>query len=64
MALLPVPADAAESLARQQDGDAGANGRRLPSAVHSLRRIERAIVAAATHLGADAGLTLAGPAPG
>src|SRR6201999_4579192 len=44
--------DAAETLARQQDGDAepGPDTRRLLTALHSLRRIERAVVAAASHL--------------
>lgn len=55
--------DTAEELTRQQDHPAdGAkledNTRRLLSALHSLRRIERAVVTAATHLGADAGLKL------
>ncbi|MDT5348984.1 MAG: hypothetical protein QOH91_2271 [Mycobacterium sp.] len=55
--------DAAESLARQHDGDSGRHTRRLLSAVNSLRRIGRAVVAAATHLGVDAGLALASQAP-
>ncbi|EFG78246.1 hypothetical protein HMPREF0591_1848, partial [Mycobacterium parascrofulaceum ATCC BAA-614] len=46
--------DAAETLARQRDGEAGPPGpdtRRLLTAVHALRQIERAIVTAATNLG-------------
>ncbi|MCV7198459.1 hypothetical protein BST12_09840 [Mycobacterium angelicum] len=55
--------DTAEALTRQQDDPSGRaeledNARRLLSALHSLRRIERAVVTAATHLGADAGLKL------
>ncbi|MCV7074983.1 FUSC family protein [Mycobacterium szulgai] len=55
--------DTAETLTRQQDDPSGRaeledNARRLLSALHSLRRIERAVVTAATHLGADAGLKL------
>jgi uncharacterized membrane protein YccC len=53
--------DTAETLTRQQDdgSEPRPNTRRLLTAVHSLRRIERAVVTAATHLGADAGLKLA-----
>lgn len=46
--------DAAETVARQRDGEAGRPGpetRRLLTAVHALRQIERAIVTAATNLG-------------
>lgn len=49
--------DAAETLARQRDGEAGSpvrplpDTRRLLTAVHALRQIERAIVTAATNLG-------------
>lgn len=55
--------DTAEALTRQQDhpsdlAEPEDNARRLLSALHSLRRIERAVVTAATHLGADAGLKL------
>jgi len=55
--------DAAEALTRQQDDPPGhaepePNAGRLLSALHSLRRIERAVVTAATHLGADAGFTM------
>lgn len=55
--------DSAETLARQQDGTSNQaepphNTRRLLTALHSLRRIERAVIAAAAHLGADAGLKL------
>jgi hypothetical protein len=53
--------DAAESLARNHDEPSDParpqdNTRRLINGLQSLRRIERAIVTAATHLGADAGL--------
>jgi len=43
--------DAAESLATRQDGEAGPDTRRLLTALLSLRRIERAVVTAAIHLG-------------
>ena len=49
--------DAAETLARQRDGQAGSPGpprpdtRRFLTAVHALRQIERAVVTAATNLG-------------
>lgn len=46
--------DAAETLARQRDGEAGSpmpDTRRLLTAVHALRQIERAVVTAATNLG-------------
>ncbi len=49
--------DAAETLARQQDGEAGSQGeprpdtRRFRTAVHALRQIERAAVTAASDLG-------------
>ncbi|GAA4291660.1 FUSC family protein [Mycobacterium paraffinicum] len=49
--------DAAETLARQRDGEAGSSGqpgpdtRRFLTAVHALRQIERAVVTAATNLG-------------
>jgi uncharacterized membrane protein YccC len=56
--------DAAESLATQPDGDTGPDTRRLLTALLSLRRIERAVVTAAIHLGLGPGLTLAGPAEG
>ena len=50
--------DAAETLARQHDGQAGPQSeiRRFVNAVHSLRQIDRAVVAAATNLGARDGL--------
>lgn len=45
--------DAAETLARQQDdGERWPDTRRLLTAVHALRQIERAVVTAATNLGA------------
>lgn len=57
--------DAAEALARHQDPSdppgSEANSRRLITGLHSLRRIERAIVTAATHLGADLGIKLPKP---
>ena len=58
--------DAAEALARQEDGDVepGPNTRRLLTALHSLRRIERAVVTAASHLGAEIGLKLPQPERG
>lgn len=59
--------DAAEALARHQDPadppGSEANSRRLITGLHSLRRIERAIVTAATHLGAELGIKLANPNP-
>ena len=58
--------DAAESLARPADGDAEPlpDTRRLLTALLSLRQIERAVVTAASHLGARLGLSLVSPAPG
>lgn len=52
--------DAAETLARREDRevDPGPNARRLLTALHSLRRIERAVLAAASHLGAEIGLKI------
>ncbi|MCV7409572.1 hypothetical protein AWC05_25100 [Mycobacterium florentinum] len=46
--------DAAEALARHQDGEHGPHPgtRRFLTAVHALRQIERAIITAATNLGA------------
>jgi uncharacterized membrane protein YccC len=46
--------DAAEALARHQDGEGGPHPdtRRFLTAVHALRQIERAIITAATNLGA------------
>lgn len=46
--------DTAETLARQQDGDDAPrpDTRRFLTAVHALRQIERAIITAATNLGA------------
>jgi uncharacterized membrane protein YccC len=46
--------DAAETLARQQDGEGEPrpDTRRFLTAVHALRQIERAVVTAATNLGA------------
>lgn len=49
--------DAAETLARQRDGEAGSRAQPRPdtrpflTAVHALRQIERAVVTAATNLG-------------
>lgn len=53
--------DAAEALARQHDSTftpaaSGPDTQRNPSVLHPLRQIDRAIVAAATHLDTDAGL--------
>ncbi|OBG45172.1 hypothetical protein A5672_09400 [Mycobacterium alsense] len=58
--------DAAESAARQRDGDGELrpDTRRFLTAVHALRQIERAIVTAAAILGVRDGLAVAGPAPG
>lgn len=49
--------DTAETLTRQQDegGEPSENTRRMLTAVYALRRIERAVVTAATQLGVDAG---------
>jgi uncharacterized membrane protein YccC len=46
--------DAAEALARHQDGEDGSHPdtRRFLTAVHALRQIERAVITAATNLGA------------
>lgn len=58
--------DAVETLARQQDGngrDAMApDTRRLLTAVHALRQIERAIITAATNLGGRESVKTASPA--
>lgn len=57
--------DAAETAARQQDGDGGESRpetRRFLTAVHALRQIERAIITAATNLGGRETVTVAGPA--
>ncbi|WP_297775336.1 FUSC family protein [Mycobacterium sp.] len=60
--------DAAETLARQRDGD-GQGGesrpdtRRFLTAVHALRQIERAVITAATNLGGRERVQTAGPAP-
>lgn len=58
--------DAAEALARQHDGTftpaaSGLPTQRHPSVLHPLRQIDRAIVAAASHLDTEAGLKM--PAP-
>lgn len=58
--------DAAEALARQHDSTfnlaaPAPDTQRHPSVLHPLRQIDRAIVAAATHLDNDAGLKM--PAP-
>ncbi|ORA17848.1 FUSC family protein [Mycobacterium asiaticum] len=57
--------DAAEALARQYDSNfhpatPGPDPRTHPSVLHPLRQIDRAVIAAATHLDADAVIT--GPA--
>jgi hypothetical protein len=56
--------DAAETLARHQDGEGEprADTRRFLTAVHALRQIERAVVTAATNLGARDGLKVPSPA--
>jgi hypothetical protein len=56
--------DAAESRARHQDGEGEprADTRRFLTAVHALRQIERAVVTAATNLGARDGLKVPSPA--
>jgi uncharacterized membrane protein YgaE (UPF0421/DUF939 family) len=58
--------DTAECLARHRDGDGepGPDTRRFLTAVHALRQIERAIVTAATNLGARDGLKVPSPAAG
>jgi hypothetical protein len=55
--------DAAECQARHQDGDAESrpDTRRFLTAVHSLRQIERAVVTAATNLGARDGVKVPSP---
>ncbi|MGN6338391.1 FUSC family protein [Mycobacterium sp.] len=58
--------DAAETAARQQDGDGrgdiGPDIRRFLTAVHALRQIERAVITAATNLGARENVKTASPA--
>ena len=56
--------DSAECLARHQDdgGQSGPDTRRFLNAVHALRQIERAIVTAATNLGARDRLKAPSPA--
>jgi uncharacterized membrane protein YccC len=56
--------DAAETLARHQDGESEPrpDTRRFLTAVHALRQIERAVVTAATNLGARDGLKVPSPA--
>lgn len=58
--------DAAETVARQQDGDGrGAlspDTRRFLTAVHALRQIERAVITAATNLGGRESVKTASPA--
>lgn len=58
--------DAAETVARQQDGDGrgdlGADTRRFLTAVHALRQIERAVITAATNLGGRESVRTASPA--
>lgn len=58
--------DAAETVARQQDGDGRTamdpDTRRFLTAVHALRQIERAIITAATNLGGRESVKTASPA--
>ncbi|CAM3506095.1 FUSC family protein [Mycobacterium colombiense] len=58
--------DAAETVARQQDGDGRgdtrADTRRFLTAVHALRQIERAVITAATNLGGRESVRTATPA--
>ncbi|BBY39133.1 FUSC family protein [Mycobacterium mantenii] len=58
--------DAAETVARQQDGNGpggtGPNTRRFLTAVHALRQIERAVITAATNLGGRESVKTAIPA--
>lgn len=58
--------DAAETAARQQDGDGrgdvGPDIRRFLTAVHALRQIERAVITAATNLGGRESVKTASPA--
>jgi hypothetical protein len=53
--------DAAESLVRAPDGDPGPgpDARRLLTALHALRQIDRAVVTEAIDLGAGGGVRLA-----
>jgi hypothetical protein len=55
--------DAAETLARHQDGEGEPrpDTRRFLTAVHALRQIERAVVTAATNLGARDGVKVPSP---
>jgi hypothetical protein len=60
--------DAAETAARQQDGDGlddqpGPDTRRFLTAVHALRQIERAVVTAATNLGGRESVRAPSPTP-
>ncbi len=58
--------DAAETQARQQDGDGrddtGLDTRRFLTALHALRQIERAVITAATNLGGRESVRTASPA--
>lgn len=58
--------DAAETVARQQDGDGRTamdpDTRRFLTAVHALRQIERAVITAATNLGGRESVKTASPA--
>jgi gas vesicle protein len=58
--------DAAETAARQQDGDGrgetGPDIRRFLTAVHALRQIERAVITTATNLGGRESVKTASPA--
>jgi hypothetical protein len=55
--------DAAETLARHQDGEAEPRPdiRRVLTAVHALRQIERAVVTGAANLGARDGVKVPSP---
>ena len=55
--------DAAETLARHQDGEGEPppDTQRFLTAVHALRQIERAVVTAATNLGARDSLKVPSP---
>ena len=59
--------DAAETVARQQDGNGSGDTvpatRRFLTAVHALRQIERAVITAATNLGGRESVSTASPAP-
>ncbi len=58
--------DIAETMARHQDGEAQPrpDTRRFLTAVHALRQMERAVVTAATNVGASDGLKVTSPTAG